>query len=707
MFNAKSTFMRNDVGITPQAIVLDDAHAGLEIIRQQFTLNVSGEAFNDLKKILKSSCSSYHKFTWKDIEDGVSNEYLDIPFWLWMSNIDDIASMLHTHSKSKDSPDSLDFAFAWPLISDILKYCRCVISGSHAEIMPEIMPINKIKPFFKCKHRLFMSATLADDSLLVKDLGVEINALNNLIVPVADRGIGERMILTPDLINPDMNRNYIMALSHKLSENFNVVVLTSSEYKAKEWVESGAKYYSAGDFINGVNELRDPNSEMRFAVFAQRYEGVDLADDACRVLIIDGLPFGSSNMDSLDAETLDVKGGVRNKIIYRIEQGMGRAVRSHADYAVILLVGSDIGSYIGYKEVQSALSKETVAQIKLSRKLCEAISINSKDPKSGFIEAILACLGRDEKWKKGYQSVMKGVTKESLPVDIKVVNLGLAQRQAYDFAYNNQPHKGVQNLSSLINDSAISDEERGFLLQKMARVIYSYNEVEAFNVQQAAKAKYRGAFTPPQMNNKIISVENLNNADNIVNYLSDLDDLNAAVLFIDHIINDLDFSISNSKIIEKSIRNIGVALGLTSIMPEHELGSGPDVAWLWDNFIFVIEVKHNNANTLHKKDSGQLHDSLKWATDNYPMMNIIPITVAKDHVFFADQDAHYPDGILLLNENGCKKILANLRNFYFQISANPSISISSQLINKNLDSMKLTRKSFKDNYTQTLKKKIS
>ena len=40
LFNAKSTFARNDVNLVPHAIVLDDAHAGAENIRKQFTLGL-------------------------------------------------------------------------------------------------------------------------------------------------------------------------------------------------------------------------------------------------------------------------------------------------------------------------------------------------------------------------------------------------------------------------------------------------------------------------------------------------------------------------------------------------------------------------------------------------------------------------------------------------------------------------------------------
>jgi replicative superfamily II helicase len=41
LFNAKTTFDRSDVMLRPTAIVLDDAHAAVEEIRESFTLRIS------------------------------------------------------------------------------------------------------------------------------------------------------------------------------------------------------------------------------------------------------------------------------------------------------------------------------------------------------------------------------------------------------------------------------------------------------------------------------------------------------------------------------------------------------------------------------------------------------------------------------------------------------------------------------------------
>ena len=70
------------------------------------------------------------------------------------------------------------------------------------------------------------TATLADDSTLVRDLGCEPDAVSNPIQPKADRGLGERMVLTPALIHPDLDRAWLAETCKSLSKKVNVVVLS-------------------------------------------------------------------------------------------------------------------------------------------------------------------------------------------------------------------------------------------------------------------------------------------------------------------------------------------------------------------------------------------------------------------------------------------------------------------------------------------------
>ncbi|OOW07261.1 hypothetical protein MF6396_00200 [Pseudomonas sp. MF6396] len=669
LFNAKSTFQRQDVNLVPEAIVLDDAHAGSEIVRKQLTLQLHGEPFIALKEILKSQCKSYHSTKWSDVEAADPQALLEVPHWIWSELCDEIRPALHSYA-SEDR-----FRFVWPFLENLLPFCRCVLSGSHAEISPEILPVDQLRAFANASHRLFMSATLADDSLLVRELGVMPSAALTAICPPSDQGLGERMILAPALISPEMDRDYLMTLCQSLSLKHNVVVLTSSEVSGREWEKYGAQFFAGDQVSTAVKRLKDPSSSLKFAVFAQRYDGVDLADDACRILVIDSVPYGESLIDKNDAQLIFSPGGVRNKTVYRIEQGMGRAVRSHADYAVVLLVGQDMATYIGRSEVLAAVTQETRAQIDLSVELAELMKSAGGDAKSAFTQVIQQCLGRDPGWKSFYNSRIRTGTKVVAEPSEKRIQLASAEREAYRLASSNRGMEAIPNIRTALNNSGVEGEELGLYLQRVARIAYAIDPAESMKIQQAARQYCKSTALPPSTPRKPVSVEAVSAAERFCHWIKAFSTLNAAVIEATKISGSLDFN-QKFRVVEKSVMELGIALGADSTRPEIDFSIGPDVIWFWGNHLFVIEVKSENQKTLHKGDSGQLHDSIQWAKECYPVFadRITPITVAK--VSQADRDAHYPANTRVLLESGCKALAQGLKHACMRLSEQGNLFVT-------------------------------
>jgi hypothetical protein len=236
LFNAKTTFDRSDVMLRPYAIVLDDAHAGVEEIRNCFTLHISNNSVcEQLVKILDGPCAEYKLSIWNDIKNEDPNQLMEIPYWIWKPLLPQIEQIIG----SQANDDKLQFVI--PHIRDILRRCRCVVSGAAVEIIPDILPVHKSPAYDKAKHRLFMSATLADDSVLVRELGCDISAAEKPVTPANDRGMGERMVLAPSLVDGKLDRKWVMSLCGSLSKKLNVVVLSPSKPKAREWESFGAQ----------------------------------------------------------------------------------------------------------------------------------------------------------------------------------------------------------------------------------------------------------------------------------------------------------------------------------------------------------------------------------------------------------------------------------------------------------------------------------
>src|SRR5207249_9761623 len=104
-----------------------------------------------------------------------------------------------------------------------------------------------------------------------------------------------------------------------------------------------------------------------------KYDGVDLPGDACRVLALDGLPESYSALDRIEALALDSSEAMLTRQIQRIEQGMGRGVRSNDDFCVVFLLGSRLTERLHSPSGIAKLSQATQAQLRLSRQIADML----------------------------------------------------------------------------------------------------------------------------------------------------------------------------------------------------------------------------------------------------------------------------------------------------------------------------------------------
>jgi hypothetical protein len=93
----------------------------------------------------------------------------------------------------------------------MLDKCCCVGSGKSLEITPYIPPLHQFgSSYFKAKHRVFMSATVADDSFLVKGLRLSAQTISKPITYPKEKWFREKMILVPSLIDGETGRERIV-----------------------------------------------------------------------------------------------------------------------------------------------------------------------------------------------------------------------------------------------------------------------------------------------------------------------------------------------------------------------------------------------------------------------------------------------------------------------------------------------------------------
>lgn len=660
-FNGKSTFARADVKLVPAAIVMDDVHAGIEVIRKCFSAVLPDEARRKILQIMQSDLQATEPAAWIRIESSDPKGMVEVPHWILQSHLESVREILSYHRQEGD------LIFAWPYVSRNLELCRLVLSGTSAVVMQDPAAIESVQHYVGAKSRLFMSASIQDGAALVRELGCDPHAAANPIDIPGEGSVGERMVIVPSLADPEFSREQLAQVVQSFISETNIVVLVSSTSLAEFWGTSGATVVLKDDVPRAVSRLRTTR-KGNFFVFVQRYDGIDLPDDACRLLVIDGLPHGEGLIDRFDSETVGGLIGMRGKVANRVEQGLGRAVRSSSDYCAVLLAGRDLANFVSRRAVLENFSPLTVRQIEVGRDVSEEIAA-SDDKVRAVVETVRQCLRRDAAWRDYYLDQISEPSElsESLQEEAtNNLNVAHSERVALQRALTRDYPSAVENLQRAVNLRTKDKAQRGVLKQSMAKVLYQVDQIEAMQLQAAAYADNANLSRPPTLpskNERRITSQ----AEGIATWLRAFSDKNGALVEIDQLRGRLAYAHEHEKV-EGAMERLGEMLGADSSRPEKQENRGPDNLWVFGDFAFCIEMKNEKSSALSKSDAGQLRLSLDWTDERLPKGTLIqPIIGSNSYV--ADVAGDFPKETLVIVESALIEVLESFRKLVVALIA--------------------------------------
>lgn len=652
LFNARSVLARKN--IMPCAIVMDDVHSGVDRVRQKHTLSVPPPAYTKIREIFQPLCEATDPAVWRGIANNEHHARYEVPYWLWIPQSAAVAQLLEKH-KDEDV-----LTFEWSNVARYMEYARLCISGSAAELSLPVATVEENGPYSGAKHRLFMSASIKDGSALLRDLALDPGALSRIIEPPSDRGAGERMVLPIALIDTTLEKPAIAEICKDISAKANVVVLTSSAKQAQAWEAAGAKLSKAKDVDDEIAQLK-ANKKGRYVVFAQRFDGVDLPDDACRVLVIDGTPTGERLCDQIDADRQKNSPGYNSRAVNRFEQALGRAVRSSADYAAILLVGSDLASFIGRKDVKEALEAHTREQIELGQDVAEQLREQTGASTNAIRSAIDALVSRDAGWKEAHRLRMADVEKNGRSqAGLTVIErAALAERQAWVEAKARNHQGAVSILQEVRRDPAIHPLQKAELMFRAASYLHRVDPAQAAGLYQSAFQENSALPRPMEIADKKytrIKQQTVNMRD----YLQQFAGVNAALARVEEIRAMLAYA-GDAETVERGLRELGEMLGAASSRPERETGRGPDVLWLFDSNALCIEAKNEKFRPIFKSDAEQLVFSLQWCESHLDLKAEAVTPVFATDVMAAERREDLSFGPRFMLEAHVQEIVTRLR----------------------------------------------
>lgn len=658
LFTANSVFESRS--IRPSAIIMDDVHAGAERVRKFYTVELPFAIFGQLRTLLSPLCEATDAATWSGIMKGDAGSTYEVPYWVWAQVWPEVVKLV---APIQDQPPLL---FTWGNIARYLELARCCISGTSAEIALHIPPIEEVAAYAGAKHRLFMSASIKDSSGLIAALGCAPAAYERLIEPKEDEGAGERMILPTSLINAESKKAEIASVCAFLAKQTNVVVLTTSTAQAKTWTDAGAVLSQGADFDGTLDKLR--TSTANFVVFAQRFDGVDLPDDACRVLVIDGVPGGERVIDHVDAYRQKDSPEYEVRTVNKFEQALGRAVRSSADYATVLLVGTDIAAFIGRKNVSGLLEERTRLQVELGRELAGMPDHAGKSIGVVIHDLAQALLSRNEGWKHAHMTRVKvGGKAPRDPALTPYETSALALREAWGLAKAKNFHGAVSRLREAAN-VPLHQIQKAELLYWVAVYLHQFDPGQASEVYKAVFSLNTKFPRPQQVADRKFA-RLTEQAVALCGVFGVYGSANAALARIDEVKAKLAFG-NSAESVERGVFELGELLGATSSRPEKETGRGPDVLWLFDDCGACIEAKSEKTSPIHKSDASQLLLSGSWCEELLAPGTPKPALVFATNVIAADRLEDIAFGPRLMTEAVLMDIIERLRRVVLSLTYN-------------------------------------
>jgi hypothetical protein len=679
LFNARSVFGVGEKKIPIGCVIIDDAHACLSVVHDQFSIKVKsdGEVYEGLLKLFEGDLKAQSPTGLLDVKGGEPSIVMMVPFWAWQAKQDDVIKLLHAHKGSKE------LEWSWPLLNECIPLCTCLFGGDRLEIAPRFVPIDRIPAFSGAQRRIYMTATLADDSILVSHFRADAKEVSKPIRPKGGGDIGDRMILAPQEINTDYTVEQIKALIVAIAEKRNAVVIVPSKKRSEFWSDVADQTLDKDNIHAGVDRLK--SEHVGLSVLINKYDGIDLPGKACELLVIDGLPEVYGLSERLDMLQLD---GTKRQLVrqvQRIEQGMGRGVRSSDDHCLVLLLGGRLTQRLHQPEAEAMFSSATRAQIALGKAV--ANQARGKSLKE-LLPIIKLCLEQDDDWvKAGRNAVVNAPPIEDGHLDENQVKL----RAAFDAARIERYDVAVAKAQEAVN-AANEPQVRGYLKQHLAEYMNFLDPAKSQELQLAAVSENSRLLKPlAGATYSKLSAPVDSQAAVAVKFMSRFLEGNDLIIWTNGLFDDLDWGEEGSKRFEAAMMDLGLFLGFGSQRPEDKIGRGPDNLWALGGLKYlVIECKSGAviAEKVSKADTNQLNGSIVWFKEKYDKSCVMtPLLVHPKTVF---EHAASPDAeIRIVNRVGLKRLRDAVQAYSIALASGAKFQ-SEKAVEKQLKFHKLT-----------------
>ena len=602
VFNGKSIFRTEGI----DALIFDDAHVAENTIRDQFTLRIPSdhEAFSVILDRCRSHFSNSGKSShFDDVVSRRNTPVIFIPMFVVWNHADEFRKILLDSEIENDS----ETLFAWEHLKDHLNHCCFVADGNSLQITPVIPPLSHLSYFQENVRRVYLTATLPSQASFARTFGV---SEPTIVRPSGKSGEAQRLFVfihgDDDITQRDETKGLV--------EDQKSCVISTSVSRGRNWVPPATIYDTEGG--QGEIDRFAESKDAKMLGLIARYDGIDLPGDACRLLILDGLPTGESLIDRFIDESIQVETIRTSHTATRVVQAIGRIFRSNTDHGVVFLVGTHLQSWVRNPRFRAFLPKLLQKQLLLGDELAKKV----QDSETTWADLIEAVLSGDKNWDGFYNEYVDvfetNVTHPPFDWHVKLV---LDERKALDQLWVGQ----FQRAAELYEDLDVIAQQYDPRLAAWYRHWQGLALLCANNSQEALLKFISAANVRSELGRPSVRREKVfrPSEDLEVGYqartLSRWYRENKTQLFstVRLVKRELIYG-DETKKAEEALKRLGLLLGLRAERPDKTNKTGPDVTWQGEGgpkaWGFELKTDKNENGEYSKKDVAQCHDHREW-----------------------------------------------------------------------------------------------
>jgi hypothetical protein len=343
----------------PRLIVLDDAHAGEQFVGEQYGITIRRyeaepiylAVLDELRPFLSGlQLQRLHG----EPDPGVHHQVrLILPA---------VESNALARLDASLSQLAEPYKYQLAMIRSGLAACCVYLSYGGIQIRPMIPPTFENSVFSDAGQRVYLSATLGAGGELERAFGRSEIERMPLPTKTPPRS-GRRLFVFPDLVR---GGDAVGLTKQVVGITNKALVLSQASSEKTEQVArtlAGEGVPVLGKDAVEVGLVTFASAERGVLGLANRYDGMDLPGEACRVVVLRGMPDAVSLQEKFLSERAQANAALSERRRTRIVQGAGRCTRGPNDYAVVVVLGSDITRYFSRSENKAALEPELQAEV--------------------------------------------------------------------------------------------------------------------------------------------------------------------------------------------------------------------------------------------------------------------------------------------------------------------------------------------------------